>query len=167
MIKTLLLNDDFQIIAFITERKAVKLLFKGKVEVISGWNGRKICSSSGYIEHPATLKMKYHVALRPTKLTFSRKLVLRRDEYTCCYCYKKYKHSSLTIDHVIPKSVGGANSFTNCVTACISCNRKKRNRTPEQAGMTLKKAPTAPNKYLCYFPGEIEWHDNWLFFIGH
>jgi hypothetical protein len=166
MIKTLLLNDNFQIIAFITEKKAIKLLLKGKAEMLSGWIGRKIYSSNGFIEHPATLKMKYHVALRPTKLIFSRKLVLRRDEYTCCYCYKKYKHTNLTIDHVIPKSVGGINSFTNCVTACISCNRKKRNRTPEQAGMVLKIQPSAPNKYLCYFPSEIEWHDDWLFFTN-
>jgi len=166
MIKTLLLNDNFQIIAFITEKKAIKLLLKGKAEMLSGWIGRKIYSSNGFIEHPATLKMKYHVALRPTKLIFSRKLVLRRDEYTCCYCYKKYKHTNLTIDHVIPKSVGGINSFTNCVTACLSCNRKKRNRTPEQAGMVLKIQPSAPNKYLCYFPSEIEWHDDWLFFTN-
>ncbi len=163
MIKTLLLNDNWQVIAFISERKAIKLLLKGKADVLSSWNGRKIHYGYGYITLPATLKMRYNVVLRPTKLVFSRKLVLRRDQYICCYCNKKSKN--LTIDHIIPKSAGGENSFTNCVTACLTCNRKKRNRTPEQAGMILKELPIAPNKYLCYFPSEIEWHDDWLFFI--
>jgi 5-methylcytosine-specific restriction endonuclease McrA len=164
-VKTLLLNDNFQIIAFISERKAVKLLLKDKVEVVSTWKGRKICSSNGYVEHPATLRMKYHISLRPTKLAFSRKLVLRRDEYTCGYCRKKCNNGALTIDHIIPKSAGGQNSFTNCVAACVNCNRKKRDRTPEQAGMTLKIKPIIPNKYLCYHPEEIAWHDDWMFFI--
>jgi len=163
--KTLLLNSSYEVLSFIVERKAIKLLLKGKVELLSVWNGRKIYSNSGVMEHPATLKMKYHVTLRPTKLTFSRKLVLRRDEYTCCYCYLKFKHNDLTIDHVIPKSAGGSNSFTNCVTACFFCNRRKRNRTPEQAGMILRKQPVIPNKYLCYFPENEEYHEDWVFFV--
>jgi len=167
VIKTLLLNYNYQIIAFIDEKRAIRLLFKNKAEVISNWIGRKINSINGFIEHPATLKMKYLVNLRPTKLTFSRKLVLRRDEYTCCYCNKKYKYNNLTIDHIIPKSCGGENSFINCVTACIPCNMKKRNRTPEQAGMVLKIKPKIPDKFLCYFPGDAEWHDDWLFFISN
>ena len=166
MTRTLLLNNNFQILAFISERKAIKLLLKDKAEVLSTWKGRKIHSSSGYIEYPATLKMRYHISLNPTKLTFSRKLVLRRDNYTCSYCLAKHKNGSLTIDHIVPKSLGGENSFTNCVAACVACNRKKGNRTPEQAGMTLKVIPMAPSQYLCYFPGEVDWHDDWLFFLG-
>jgi 5-methylcytosine-specific restriction endonuclease McrA len=162
--KTLLLNSNYQILAFISERKAIKLLLKEKAEVLSTWKGRKIRSASGCIEYPATLKMKYHIALNPTKLSFSKKLVLRRDNYTCSYCLEKYRN--LTIDHIIPKSLGGENSFTNCVAACTACNRKKGNRTPEQAGMTLKIVPMPPSQYLCYFPGEVDWHDDWLFFVG-
>ena len=165
MIKTLLLNDDLQVIAFISERKAVKLLLKQKVDILSIWHGNKIHSVNGYIEYPATLRLRYHIRLNPTKLNFSRKLVLRRDNYTCGYCRKKFNNSSLTIDHVVPKSAGGGNSFSNCVTACLPCNSLKRNRTPEQAGMILRITPTTPNKYLCYFPTEIEWHADWLFFL--
>lgn len=164
MIKTLLLNSNYQILAFITERRAIKLVIKGKAEVISNWIGRKITSSGGYIFHPATIKMKYHISLQPTKLVFSRKLVMRRDAYMCAYCGAKCKQEHLTIDHVLPKSLGGTNSFANCVTACLSCNRTKGNRTPEQAGMMLKITPGTPTKYLCHFPSDIEWHDDWLFF---
>jgi hypothetical protein len=165
VIKTLLLNDNFQILAFITERRAVKLILKGKAEIINNWQGRKICYGNGFINHPATIRMKYHIVMKATKLTFSRRLVLRRDQYTCCYCNTKYHQSNLTIDHVVPKSAGGANSFVNCVTACLNCNRRKSNRTPEQAGMTLQITPRTPNKYLCYFPNDIEWHNDWLFFV--
>lgn len=163
-VKTLLLNSNFQILAFINERRAIKLIVNDKVEILSNWQGRKICSSNGYMLHPATLRMKYQIHLQPTKLVFSRKLILRRDAYTCAYCCKKYAQANLTIDHVIPKSIGGENSFVNCVTACLLCNRKKGNRTPEQADMPLKIQPTVPNKYLAYFPSDIEWHDDWLFF---
>lgn len=165
MIRTLLLNNDFQIIAFIAYKKAIKLLLKGKAELISVWFGKKIYYSSGLIDHPATIKMKYCVSLQATKLVFSRKLVLRRDNYRCAYCLNKYYTNNLTIDHIIPKSVGGTSSFSNCITACLPCNRKKANKTPEQAGMTLKFQPIIPNEYLCYLPGKIEWHDDWFFFV--
>lgn len=167
MTKTLLLNNNFQIISFINERKAIKLILKGKVEIISVWKGRKIYSQNHCIDFPATLKMKYYIPLNSTKLTFSRKLVLRRDNYTCCYCNIRYSNKYLTIDHIIPKSMGGENSFTNCVAACTLCNAKKADRTPMQAGMALCKTPTIPTQYLCYFPTEIDWHDDWLFFVKH
>lgn len=165
MIKTLLLNNNYQIIAFITERKAIKLILKDKVDILSHWDGMKIPFINGYINYPATLRMKYYIKLKATKLNFSRKLVLRRDKYTCCYCGQIYSSNKLTIDHIIPKSAGGVNSFTNCVTACLLCNRKKANKTLEEVGMRLLHPPTAPNKYLCYIPLDIKWHSDWLYYI--
>lgn len=64
-----------------------------------------------------------------------------RDRYLCVYCKS---NRDLTIDHVIPASRGGKNSFENCVTACRTCNNKKGNRTPREAKMFLKKQPYAP-----------------------
>lgn len=162
--KTLLLNSNFEVLAFISERKAIRLLLKEKADVLSVWAGRKICSVSGYMEHPATLRMRYYIPLKPTKLSFSRKLILRRDQYQCCYCLSKHSSSELTIDHIIPKSQGGKNSFLNCVSACRPCNLKKKNRTPEEAGFILKIKPKIPQTYLCYLPLDIEWHDDWLFY---
>ncbi len=166
MIKTLLLNYNYQIISFISEKKAIKLLVKEKAEVVSVWQNRKIYSPGCSLKYPATLRMKYMVYPRPTKLTFSRKLILRRDNYCCCFCGMKLKKNLLTIDHIIPKSLGGENSFMNCITACLSCNYKKANRTPEQANMRLLKKPFVPTSFLCYLPIEIEWHPDWLFFVG-
>lgn len=111
--------------------------------------------------------MKYFVNVSSTKLTFSRKLILCRDNYTCCYCKKKCTNKTLTIDHIIPKSKGGINSFTNCITACLECNRKKANKTLDQLGLKLQVNPEVPTKYLSYLPSNIEWHNDWLFFVTY
>ena len=62
--------------------------------------------------------------------------VYERDNYTCRYCGSK---ENLTLDHVIPQSKGGEDSIDNLVTACKSCNSRKKDRTPEEAGMTLRE----------------------------
>ena len=73
--------------------------------------------------------------------TFSRLAVLRRDRYRCAYCGR----TGTTIDHIVPKSRGGRTSWTNCVAACASCNGKKANATPEEAGMRLTIVPRVPS----------------------
>lgn len=75
---------------------------------------------------------------------FSRKEIYKRDKYQCKYCGKHLGAPELTIDHVIPKSQGGPSTWTNCVLACVPCNSKKANRTPEQAGMKLLCVPKKP-----------------------
>lgn len=165
MRKTLLLNNNYEIISFIDERKAIKLLLKNKVEILSTWHNRKIYYSQGSIDHPATLKMRYLVKLNATKLIYSKKLVLRRDQYRCTYCGHRYQPNKLTVDHIIPKSLGGKNSFLNCTTACLECNAKKSNKKLDEANMVLLKKPFVPFKYLCYYPSDIEWHSDWSFFV--
>ena len=91
------------------------------------------------------------------RVKFSRKNLFIRDNYTCQYCNNKYDISHLTYDHVIPKSIwddnrGSPTSWTNIVTACVGCNRKKKNRTPKQANMPLKNLPSMPNKTIKYLP---------------
>lgn len=60
-----------------------------------------------------------------------------RDRYVCAYCLKHCTKADATVEHIVPQSFGGPTNFMNCVTACKSCNGKKRNRTPEQAGMPI------------------------------
>lgn len=78
-------------------------------------------------------------------IPFSRKNLCRRDQLRCQYCGRRQTAESLTIDHVLPRSQGGATSWSNCVLACASCNRKKGGRTPEQAGMRLLATPGRPD----------------------
>lgn len=78
------------------------------------------------------------------KLSFSKKLLIIRDENTCQYCGKKLSKNTRSIDHVIPKSRGGKTVWTNVVLCCKKCNMKKGGRTPEEAGMKLLKKPKVP-----------------------
>ncbi len=81
----------------------------------------------------------------PTKrVTFSRRNIFKRDRYTCQYCHKQLGSEDLTIDHVLPRSRGGTSTWDNCVLACIDCNKRKANRTPDEAHMPLRTEPVRP-----------------------
>lgn len=96
------------------------------------------------------LRVPEVVALRdydktPTvAVTFSRRNIAKRDHATCQYCGAQPGIEAVTIDHVLPRSRGGASAWDNCVTACVSCNARKADRTPEEAGMPLKRKPARP-----------------------
>ena len=164
--KVLLLNSTYEVLSFITERKALKLFVKGKVDVVSAWPDVEIYYDKKFIKFPATLRLKYFVKKNFAQLAFSRKAVFKRDRFACQYCGKFLKSGQVTVDHVIPKSVGGASSFNNCVTSCYACNNKKGNRTPEQAGMLLLTRPAAPIGYLHYVSEQDRWHDDWNVYFG-
>ncbi len=77
-------------------------------------------------------------------VAFSRRNVARRDYHTCQYCGGQPGWESITIDHVVPRSQGGPSNWANCVAACVSCNALKADRTPEQAGLRLRRTPSRP-----------------------
>ena len=76
-----------------------------------------------------------------------RMMLYARDKHICAYCGNRFEDRNLTIDHVLPKSKGGKNTWVNCVTACRTCNHKKADRTPEQARMHLLYVPYSPNLF--------------------
>ena len=168
--KTLLLSASYEVISFIPERKAFKLLFndKDKVEVISSWD-ENIIWSSGAVKHPSILRLKNHVKRNFFNSNFSRKALVKRDKSTCQFCLKKLTASQITIDHVLPRAQGGITSFTNCVISCQVCNNKKANRTPEQAGMHLHKKPTHPSFTANLYVSDPQeyWHSDWDDFLGN
>lgn len=104
------------------------------VKLVNGWIGYKFKSDT---------------------VKYSDQAVFNRDNNICQYWHydskgnkhkKKLSTQDRTIDHVVPKSKGGETSFENCVTACIECNvKKKRNRTPKEAGLELVRVPKAPH----------------------
>lgn len=143
MLHTLLLNSTYEPISFISERKVFKMLIKDKVEVLSHWD-EEVAWGKAKIKHPATIRLHHHVRWIPRKLRFNRTAVFKRDQYSCQYCAKVLIPSKLTLDHILPKTKGGENSWRNCVTACFDCNNKKGNKTPEEAKMPLIKKPTVP-----------------------
>lgn len=79
------------------------------------------------------------------KLSYSKPAVLHRDNHKCLFCGVQLPAPKLTIDHVIPRSRGGKTDFVNAATACEPCNRKKADKTPEEAGMAMRYQPYVPN----------------------
>jgi 5-methylcytosine-specific restriction endonuclease McrA len=93
---------------------------------------------------PEVLALTRHDRPRSNSVTFCRRNVFKRDHSTCQYCGRQPGSSELTIDHVLPRSAGGRTTWENCVLACVSCNARKANRTPDQAGMKLRRHPFRP-----------------------
>lgn len=93
---------------------------------------------------PEVIALTRYDRMPKNVVAFSRRNVFKRDNYTCQYCSCKPGSEELTIDHVVPRSHGGVSSWSNCVLACVECNHRKAARTPDRAGMPLKRPPTRP-----------------------
>ncbi len=109
--------------------------------------GRRTVHPDGHLPMrvPEVLTLVRHDRPRSNSVTFSRRNVFKRDHSTCQYCGEQPGTEELTIDHVIPRSKGGPTTWENCVLACVPCNARKANRTPEQSGMKLRKHPSRPS----------------------
>lgn len=133
---------------------AIRLLYLGKVEILEAHDGLFIRSSSGVDvwPMPKILQLIRTVALNREKIygprMVSKRGVLDRDNRTCAYCGVTHAN---TVDHVLPRSKGGESSWLNLVAACRDCNNRKRNRTPEEAGMPLTVKPYAPKRKIAEF----------------
>ena len=93
---------------------------------------------------PEVIALTRYDRMPTNVVAFSRRNVFKRDEFTCQYCGCRPGSEELTIDHVVPRAQGGNSSWTNCVLACVECNHRKANRTPDQANMPLLRKPRRP-----------------------
>lgn len=141
--QTLVLSQGFEPVKIVSWQRALTLFFLGKVEVIEEYD-RDVKTTSLAIKIPAVVRLLRAFRRHPKPVKFSRINIYGRDKYTCQYCGVKKSIGDLTYDHVVPRSRGGRTMWTNIATCCQLCNRKKANRTPEEAGMRLLKAPAQP-----------------------
>lgn len=159
----LVLNADYTPLALIPWKRALVWSIKYEdnpkygIEIVDFYKNDFITGVNRKYPIPAVSKTKRFFKIHNQQITFSRKNIYIRDNYTCQYCYKSFDINLLTYDHVIPKSKwnhdhGSPTSWTNIVTACVNCNRLKGNRTPKQANMALRNLPTEPNKNIKYLP---------------
>jgi 5-methylcytosine-specific restriction endonuclease McrA len=103
-----------------------------------------ILTRSSRLRVPEVIVLKTYDRLPTNTVTFSRRNIFKRDRFTCQFCGRQPGSEELTIDHVLPRSQGGTSTWENCVLACIDCNARKADRTPEQARMPLRHSPTQP-----------------------
>lgn len=124
------------------------MMLTGKADTVET-NGLLVRSEAMEFHLPAVIRLKRYVYVpRRSRIPFSKKNVMRRDENTCQYCGEK--GGFLTVDHVLPRSRGGRSTWENVVCSCRKCNAKKGNRTPDEARLKLNKPPRKPKSFIFY-----------------
>src|SRR2546428_11107866 len=143
---TLLLNASYEPLRIISWKKALTLLFAGKVEVIDEYD-QDVHAITFAIKLPSIIRLLKYVRVKNlNRVKFSRANIYARDDYTCQYCGKKFVSEDLTFDHVVPVANGGQKRWGNIVAACFHCNHKKSGRTPPEAGLGLVLKNPQPHR---------------------
>jgi len=176
----LVLNKRWQPIQVTSVKEALGLVCKGSAKIlepetyqahdIASWadvsaskekfEGYVIRSAKLSLVAPEVIVLQKYEDIGQRSVVFSRRNIFKRDKYTCQYCGHQFRSEvamrDLTIDHVMPKSRGGKSTWENCVLACIDCNKVKADRTPDEAGLRLRKVPKKPSwsALSCITPGK-------------
>ena len=136
-----LYNASYEKMFELEWKRAVILYITGKVCPHIESDFLDIQTSSGIFKLPRKIVLKKYVHIPYRDPAPTRKNIMKRDNYTCQYCYVELDKCTPTIDHILPRARGGKHEWTNVVACCIKCNRKKGNRTPEEANMPLIRKP--------------------------
>jgi 5-methylcytosine-specific restriction endonuclease McrA len=187
---TLVLNRNWQAIQVTTVKEAIGLVAKGSARIIDAetyeahdlftWNdvSRAKAAFSKYVIRsakmallpPEVIVLTEYAGMGERSVVFSRRNIFKRDRYMCQFCLKQFRSElamkELTIDHVLPKSRGGRSSWENCVLACLACNKRKADRTPEEAGMKLKRRPKKPSRILFTMVAPGKRMQSWQHFLS-
>ncbi len=152
--KVLVLNQDYQAISVCTAERAFILVFLNKAEMVCDMKAKVLRSMTKNFAYPSIIRLRRFVNLPYKKVALSRQNIFKRDGFKCVYCASR---EHLTLDHVIPRSKGGRDSWHNLVSACQKCNTEKGDRTPEEAEMRMSHKPFRPSfiMYLREFSGKV------------
>ena len=178
----LVLNRGFAALALTDARRGFTLFFKGHVRAVLpdyttyGWDEwceipvppeeeDVVVTPSLRLKVPRVLQLLSCDRSPRTEVKFSRHNIYSRDGSRCQYCGKRFATSDLSLDHVVPLSRGGVTNWENVVCACLRCNVRKGNKSPEEAGMALVRPPVRPKPSPLGFlsPGRI--HPDWRNFL--
>lgn len=151
MDNVLVLNSDYTPINITSTIRGFILLSKGKAELLKSSDNPIISGDKTYIR-PLIIRLLKYVKYRVKTMKVNHQRLFRRDNFECGYCGSL---KNLTIDHILPKSRGGTNEWTNLMTCCQSCNVKKDNKTPDEAKMKLNKKPYEPTIFSAIFNPEV------------
>jgi 5-methylcytosine-specific restriction endonuclease McrA len=151
--RVLLLNGStWEPLAVITVPRAINLLLAGKAIVVEE-TGKFLRTVRDQFPVPSVIALRSYVNVPRRKAHWSRKGVLMRDNYTCIYCSsrlgaivrgKVLSKSDFTVDHIVPRSRGGRDQWTNTACACYHCNHRKGDRLPHECGMRPQWEPKTP-----------------------
>ena len=156
----LVLNSVYQAVQVTTVRRAFRLFYAGRVRAVAPdfttYDFENWCELPAGIEHevihtprrairiPRVIQLLHYDRVPRREVRFTRRNIFYRDRNRCQYCGRVFAQSELNLDHVVPLSRGGVSTWENVVCACVSCNSRKGNRTPSEAGMLLVRSPRRP-----------------------
>lgn len=150
--RSLVLNASYEPLAVVRATRAVVLVLKEKAEIVES-NGAVFRSERLQVPAPSVVRLTYFVKVPyRARASLTRRAVFARDNWTCQYCGAAAEN----VDHVIPRSRGGAHVWENVVAACRRCNSSKENRLPDQAGLSLRRQPFAPRDGFRLSLGRLE-----------
>jgi 5-methylcytosine-specific restriction endonuclease McrA len=143
--RVLLLNQTYEPLGTVSVARAVIMTFKNTVTVEELDGNRVLHSAQAEWPVPSVIRRREYINVRRRREASSAKRlrIYMRDKFRCQYCGDKKTPIELTLDHIVPRSRGGDNSPINIVSACLACNNRKGNRTPEEARMPLLTSQTA------------------------
>ena len=179
---TLVLNRSWQPVGVAPVSRSLVLLWNDNARVVdpqdyqlytwADWSRLIPCEDEPFIQAvrmrlrvPEVVALTHYDRIPTNAVTFSRRNIYKRDRYTCQYCGAQPGSEELTVDHVNPRSQGGISTWENCVLACVGCNKRKADRTPEQAGMPLRKIPVRPMWRPLYATRDVR-IDSWTRFVS-
>ncbi len=189
----LVLNKHYMAVRVVGVKRAFSLLVRNIAEVISFEKGSYynydftswcqvsnakldfepdandwISTVNFQIAVPRIVRLLFYDRLPRSDVKFNRRNIFARDQNSCQYCGKKFPTNELSLDHIIPRSLGGKSIWENIVCACTTCNARKGGQTPQQAGMTLTKKPVKPkrNPLLHVHLGHPRYH-SWKQFLDY
>ncbi|HZF69187.1 MAG TPA: HNH endonuclease [Gemmatirosa sp.] len=176
----LALNASFEPLTMVPVKRALRLVIDGKAEIVESDHARTVRSERLAMPRPAVIRLTKFVHVpRRFRRQVTNTFLFARDRYRCQYCGRGHAElkprEALTRDHVIPISRGGTNEWTNCVTACSTCNLRKANHFAHEIGMHPLTRPVEPHfvhlswavrrltptqaKYIRVFYGEQTLHE--------
>jgi len=162
-VPVLVLNANFEPINVCNTHRAIVLILTGKASLILDGRGEIRTVSRSY-PRPSIIRLERMIKRPRPRVKLTKREIMRRDNFTCQYCGQTA--SSLTIDHVIPRHLGGEHSWDNLVTACPACNHRKGGRMIAQAQMHLLRHPKEPPGSAGYiFARHLNDNGEWVPFI--
>lgn len=157
MTQSLVLNATYEPLCVVSSRRALTLILDEKAELLHSTE-RLFRSARLAFAEPSVVRLWHYVKVPyQARISLNRRAVFARDEHRCQYCGA----SAENIDHVIPRSRGGPHSWDNVVASCRPCNSRKRDRSPEESGMRLHKAPAAPRQRTWILVASGAIHRDW------
>ena len=159
----LILNRSWAAVHIAPVHRALTLLYVGTAKAVhpdqyslhdfddwvtlssNGMTGRYVRTPTLRVRVPEVLLLQEFNRFVRREIRFSRHSILERDNHTCQYCGRHLAKTQSTLDHVMPQSRGGADSWENLAVACVQCNVRKGNHTPKEAGMHLIRKPSKPS----------------------